>query len=656
MAIRNLKSAVMSAWTGKNTNQNLTDAIPGTLLSAKNMLVLADNQLRRSPGYTKVTQIGTAQIRAIAEFERTVDARQFVFVQTGDQIVAMQSDGSNQQSFSAGSQPSKPFQFVSNAFICYASNGVDAFRFVDSTGTLTQYKWGMDGSTNAADISLSPGTLTLNWGRRYVYCPVSKYTDSLGIERISVGPPSPMSAHTGPIANQVVNLTDIEDFTDVQVNFIWIFATADSPIDTSSTFYFAAEIPNGTTSFGDDLTDDELDNTRLAPFDNNPAPPSSILTTFQNRVVAVEQNQIRLSGYSEITLGIPEEAWPLSLFFNIPAGARTATAAITPDQGTTLVVDTAQSKFRYTGYDATTFTEQDSVASPGAVGALAQCKTPFGVAFLSQSKRLWLWNALSDNSPTEISADISQAYAGTYGMEDLDPNYLPNAKLVWYSYGKVHFLAVVTRTNDAPDGNANLIQLWSIPVKGSSSSGEISGSSSFFNQIGGIYQTDKIPAVSMTAAAAINAGNVPYVFLGDASGNVYRFPDGYMDDGTPFLSNVSSPWSLLDAEYKKRFYWIDFYVLSPASLLADGGPLNNFKLYAATSESAEDPPNWIPVDLQLIPSPDGVSQYALRGNLQVDGLNVGQYIRFTLVYPQDNNDEVILKTIVWFQPMYQGAP
>lgn len=656
MAIKNLTPATMSSFMGKNTSQNLTDAIPGTLLSAKNIMVLADNQIRRAPGYTLLQTVGTGPILNSFDFERNVDQKQFVFVQSGTSIYAMQADGTGLTELSTGEDPDAIFMFVQNSFICYASNGINAWRFVDNAGVLTKYQWGISAPAEAPAISLSAGTLTLTFGRTYVYSYVSIYTDSLGIQRVHVGPPSPISAASGPAANQIVELTDIIPSTDPQVNYIWIFQTSDSPVNTSATFYFAAQIPNGQTSYGDALLDTDLDQTRLAPFENFPAPPSTILSAFQSSLVAIQIDQIRLSGTDEITLGIPEEAWPLDLFFNIPSGSRMATAAISPDQGNSLIVDTADSKFRYTGYDASTFTEQDNIASPGSVGKLSQTKTPFGTAYLSQSQRLWLWNAnVTGSTPTEISGDIAQAYTGTYGMEDLSIADLPRSVLLWYSYGKVHFLAVLCRTNDAPDTGLNLIQLWSIPVKGSQSSGQITGSSSFYNQIGGIYQTDKIPLTSMTSGSVVRVKNQPFLFLGDATGNVYRFPDSFEDNGVPYLSNFSSPWSLLGSEAKKRFYWIDFFVQSPSSLTDSGEWLSNCHVYATTAESAEDPPVWIECSLMLVPSPNGQSQHAIRANLQTAGLSVGRYIRFALTYPQDNNDEILLKSIVWFAPVYQGA-
>jgi hypothetical protein len=659
MPIKNLNQASLSAFKGKNTLQNLADESASTLLSAKNVLVLADNQMRRVPGYTQVTQsVGGLPVYSIYDFARTVDGVQTVFVHAGPNIIAMNADGTNQRILST-LETSTPHVFVQNSFNCYSSNGKTSYRYVDNAGTLTRYQWGIDAPASAPAVALSAGTLTLTWGRTYVYCFVSKYTDSLGIERVHVGPPSPISAHTGPTASGIVDLTDIGASTDPQVTHIWVFATVDSPLNTSATFFFMAELTNGTTSYGDANLDTALDQTKLAPFDNNPMPPSAILTTFQNRVWAANGSMLRYSGFSEITLGIPEESWPLDAFFNVPAGTRTITAMTTLQTGTVLAVLTPDTWFGYTGTDAASFTEIDRIATPGCVGKFAIATTPFGVAWLSPSKRLFMWTGTG--SVPEISSDVTNSYPGTYGMEDLSDADLSTVQLQWFSYGKYHFLMAFCRTTDSPDlsPNLNLIQIWSIPVKGTQSTGEYTGSSQFFNQIGGIYETDKIPAVSLTGTGIVKVGSTPYVYMGDASGNVYRFPDGFQDSVASALqtytSNFSTTWQLYGLEGKKRFYWVDLFVEAPASLLDSGGPLSNYKVYAACSESPDDAPQWIPLQLQLVPSPSAQSQYAIRANLQVAGVNVGRYMRFQVSLPQDTNDQVVLKAVVYFAPYAPGV-
>jgi hypothetical protein len=665
VAIRGLKPATITQFLGKNTAQNMTDATDGTLLSAVNVMILADNQMRRAPGYTLVAKVGTGPIYSTFDFERNVDGAQFVFVHSGASLYVMNADGTNIRQLSTG-ETSEPFVFVQNSFICYASNGVNAYRFVDfggsivpgfvAAGVLTRYQWGINAPLTAPAISLSAGALTLTWGRNYVLCFVSQYTDSLGIVRVHVGPPSPLSAFSGPISAQAVNLTALATSTDPQVNFVWIFATTDGPINTSATLYFAAALANGTTTWADTLLDSKLDQTKVAPYNNNPAPPSRMLTTFQNRVAAIQTSQLRLSGYGEITLGIPEESWPLELFFNIPAGSRLATGISTLTQGSLLAVDTLDAVFGFTGSDESTFTEEDRIAMPGMVGKFAWTLTPWGRVYISESKRLFIWSGTIGTAPTEISAAVAQSYAGTYGMNDLSAIDLKSARIVWYSYGVQHYVIVLARTTDAPDAYLNWMQIWSIPVKGGASTGQYSGSSSFYNQIAGIYQTDKIPNDSFSSASIVKVASVPYVFLGGPTGNVYRFPDGYQDNGQTTLSSFSGTWTSLGTEAEKRFYWLDLYTTCDLSLLAQGGPLSNFKMWAAVGESAEDPVKYTLLDLQLVPNPKKPSQYALRGNLQVDGLNVGRYIRIAIQLPADLFDSEILKATIWHAPLYEGAP
>ena len=80
-----------------------------------------------------------------------------------------------------------------------------------------------------------------------------------------------------------------------------------------------------------------------------------------------------------------------------------------------------------------------------------------------------------------------------------------------------------------------------------------------------------------------------------------------------------------------------------------------FAISAAVSQSAEDPVVYKKLEMQLVPDPKKPSQYALRGNLQVDGLNMGHYIRIAVQMPSDAYDNVVLKAIVWHAPVYQGA-
>ena len=641
--IRNLKDATITKFLGKKTFANLADAEAGTLLVAKNVMVTEEQRLRRAPGYTKVTSFAGAS-QVTHDFQRDVDQKQFVIQQSGGSIYAMNPDGSGKITLSTGEAGTH--QFIQNAFALYSSDGHNAWRYVDKGGTLTKYKWGITAPTTAPALSISAGTLTLTYGRTYVYCYVSKYTDSLGIQRLSISAPSPISSHSGPIAAEVVTLSDIAASSDAQVNYIWIFAVTDSPFNASATYYFAAEIPNGQTSWGDTLTDDALDQTRLAPFDNNPAPPAPLLGVFQNRVVAVNGDLIQLSGYSEITLGIPEESWPADLFFNLPSGKRTATCLETLQAGTILCVGDGDFWYVYQGYDSSTFTEQDRVASPSGAGPLALCQTPFGLAFLAKNRRLYLWKAERD--PTDISSTIAGSLKGTYSMDDLDPEATGSAILRWFSYGSLSFLAVLCRTKDAPDANLNLIQIWSFAVTSGASSGLYGGSSTVYGQISGIYETDKIPSVSMTSCGIVEVGDVPYLFLGDANGNVYRFPDGYTDAGNSYEGLAQLAW-MLPYEGRSNFLALDVTTDRTDSVSA-------FGLYAIAADAPDQSLPMKQLEVMQLPNPKEQTDLTIRGKMNADGVATGKYISPIIAFPDDDSDAVISKVILWSRPTGAGMP
>lgn len=631
---------------GKKITVNMAASEPGTMLSAKNLLILSDGQLRRSPGYTLVAKVGSGPIKGQPfDFQRDVDQKQFVFIQSGGEIYAMNADGTGKVLLSTGE--TGVHQFVANSFNAYSSDGHNAWRYVDNAGVLTKYKWGIDAPTTAPAISLSAGTLTLTYGRTYVYCFVSKYTDSLGIQRVQVGRPSPISAHTGPIASEVVLLSTLNVSTDPQVNYKWIFEVTDSPFNTSATYFFAAEIANSVTSWGDTLTDGALDTTRLAPFDNHPAPPSPMLATFQNRVVAGNGSQLRLSGYSEITLGIPEESWPLNLFFNVPSGKRGISSLTSLQQGTYLCVTTQDFFYGYTGYDASTFVEQDRVASPGIAGPAARVLTPVGLAYLSANQSLRLWNGTSSN-PAELSQDIAKKLTGTYSMEDIDPAHIAESVLCWYDFGPMDLLVVFARTSDAPTAGFNLMQLWSFATEARDSSGMYGSSSGIYTQLTGTYQTDKLPSDTITAAGSVDVGfaGQNFIYLGDINGNVYRWPDGFTDNGNPYLGVGQMAWHLPN-QGKSRFYWAD--------LVTDrADSATSFALAAATADAPEQALPPTPLTVQQLPSPVHQSGQAIRASMNVAGVATGKFLTLYLEFPSDANDAVVRSVCLASRPLNEG--
>jgi len=654
MPIPNLTPTEFNSFIGKNTNDNAVKTGSEWLLVAKNVICQGDDTVKTCPGYTLVQQLsGGGKIIRQFDWQRESDKQQFVLVQHGNRLGAIRSDGSAAETVLSSTEDIlNSFDFVTNYFAAYANNGLNAYKIVDVSGTMTKYQWGINAPSVAPTIATGAGALTLTNGRQYCFCYVSYVTDSRGVQTMHIGPPSPLSAHTGPLTSKVVTVGGMTPSTDPQVTHKWVFSTVDTPLDTTSTFYFEAEITNATTSFGDTLADSALDTTRLAPFENHPAPLGSIMVTYQNRAVIIDPNtgNTYLSGFEEIDLGIPMEAFPSSLFFQIPSGIRKPTGATVVDGGNTLLIGTEEAWYKFTGYNAQTFTEQDRVISPGPVGKKAIIRTPQYLTWVSRDKRLWAWNTSVSSVtgvpgfPIEFSFNIQQKLAGTYSMEDMKDAQLSDVELQWFTYGKHHYVVCSCNTNDAVDDSGgpvtsfNWIQLWYVDYEN--------------GQIKSIGETDFIPDDRFSSSAVVLVGGVtPYIFFGDSStGNIYRWPDGFRHNGASYTPICGGAWSQCEFEGNKRFYWMD--IITDRSDFKDAG-----FAYAAMA-AAPDFVNVTPqkCDLQQLPAPEGNNANAVRANLQQAGTSVGNYMRWFTQLPDDGVQTTLRTVKVFSRPIYQGAP
>src|ERR1700739_4203762 len=325
MAIQNLQSTEFSSFIGKNTDDNTVKTAPEFLLVGKNVICQGDDTIKTCPGYTAVKQLGGKIVKQF-DWQRPADKKQFLLVQHNGKLGILQQNADGSYAAEAVLSPAEDdtasFDFITSYFAAYGNNGKNAYRIVDVAGVATAFKWGIAAPTVAPTISFSAGSQTLKYGRKYCMSFVSYFTDSSGFQRMHIGPPGPLSVHTGPQTSMVPVLGSLQVSTDPQVTHKWIFSTVDTPDDTSSIFYFEAELTNATTGFGDTLPDDSLDTTRLAPFDNNPAPLGTAMRSYQNRVVILDPvtGFIYFSGFEEIDLGDPMASFPSDLFFEPPAG------------------------------------------------------------------------------------------------------------------------------------------------------------------------------------------------------------------------------------------------------------------------------------------------------------------------------------------------
>ena len=645
--INGLTSGDVSRFTGKNLASNLTAMNSGDLLAAHNIQILNDGNVRRVPGYTLVSKVN-GSIQKLHDFQRDVDNKQFVIVQHNGALGWIPATGGDETQLSNGVvSTTVPMDFVQSDFILYGSDGVGAWRYVDKGGVLTQYQWGIDAPPAAPTIGISgTSTLTLVYGRQYVYCYVSYYTDSLGIERMHIGAPSPFSPYSGPVTNQALVVGGIVPSTDPQVTNIWIFQTYDAAVNTQSTFYFAAELTNGVTSYADTLPDSAVDVTRTAPFDNHPAPVSPVLTTFQSRIWAlVKLVGAQFSSYSETFLGIPEESWPSVNFYPIPSGDRSANSFQNPNNGTSLWIGTEEYWDSLSGYDYTAYSANDRFLSPGTAGKQLVVTTPAYTVWIGPDKKMWAYNGLVSSSQdipaqaAELSYPIDTSLAGTVSMNDLTASQLSGAILLYFSYGSLHYLILFANTDGTQ--NYNWMALWQLNIEGQS--------------VSGIYQTDKFPSHPICAAANIDVGDQPFVFLGDANGNIFRWPDGYTDAGILYPSYITSAWMGSGDMYSQHL-WLDVEIDSQPVFTTPVNPQTSWGVSAVAART----PNMFAglTGLQTLPAFNAreASQNTFSASLRGKKTEYGHYLLAQITMPNDGKPHAIQKISLKRKPVYQGAP
>jgi hypothetical protein len=535
--IQNLEKAILNDFRGgRQTARNLTNMIPEAALVASDVEFLGDSMVRKRKGYTKVLGTGS-QIQRIYDYQRQSDSKQWLVLNYGTSLAFTKNDGtagltvlSSSESTTAG------FCFVDGSPMgLYLSNGVNAYAEYNVSGTETLWTHGLQAPLTAPTVSLSAGTLTLDFGRQYAFCYVSKWTDSVGTHFVHVGPPSPISGNTGPFTNKVVNVGGLTASSNPRVTHIWIFGTTDLATGQAGNLIFVGEIANGTTSFGDSLTVTQLDSTRSLPIDNLPPPPYQWAVEYQGRIAIMgipsDPDAVYCSGLSEIDLGIPQESFPSTVRFQVPGKVKRISGGIVFNQ--TLMLATPKMWFKVTGFDANTFQKDDDIIEPGCAGFQAVTVVQNQMIWLGPDKKLWGWDFAS--APVDLSAKLAQPIPGLRSMADITDAQLPNAIVRVYNFGRYHLIFVGVST----DGGAGISWLQAYDAS------SLVGASGYRTLLSdgsnvGLTESDFNFAHRMFAMSPVDVGNTTYMFFGDGGGNVYRWPDGpNCDAGVATITNVS---------------------------------------------------------------------------------------------------------------------
>ena len=645
---------------GRVTEDNLTEMMPESLLLANNILILADKMPTKRPGYTLVQNLGSGPVLATFDYQRDVDLTQFLISQVAGQLVQSKVDGTGAPLIlSTGESTTKIYSFVvGSPFALYMANGVKMQGLFDSGGVNKLFAMGISAPLTAPTVALVAGTVTTTYGWQWAYCYVRKITDGSGVTRMHIGPPSPLSASSGPLTSQLANVSGFAAPPDPSWNFIWIFRTNDTPADSTDALFFDAEIPVATTTFADSNLDGVLDLTRPVPYENFPPPLGEILVMYQSRIavggLVGQTNIVVLGGFEEILLGLPAEAFPPALAFQVPGGKHKISGlAATNEAG---FIGTKDLWFTITGYNAATLRKSDVVVRPGPIGKKACVVTPRHLVYLGRDRKLYGWDMASPE-PINLSVNLGKPLLGSMSMEDISDDDVENAEVRWFSFGRNSFIMVLVNTGAVPLGQFDWIQMWNASFLGQTlpSDGVT---------IVGLIESDFWPSDVMSCSAMVEVKNRTYVFLGDPNGNIFRWPDGFLDNGKGFSAVLGSPWDalkvfigqmfhpLLPAEVVKRLFWFDLHTNREDTQ-------SSFQLEAIVADSPDMTlaPIGVPFGPLMASDGSGPVPAAARAQLhQVPRVSVGRWCRFFVIFPDDDAPAQITRFAVSAKPLYGIAP
>lgn len=648
MAIKGLQAKSYDSFRGgRFTRSDIAKISDDHLLVANQLLFIGDGTLHKRPGYTLVKNVGF-NVQKIFDFRRQVDATQFVILAGSGKISYLDALGNNLSvSVVTGEDPTALWQFATNVFGLYGSNGINAYRFIDVAGILTKRNWGIQPPAAAPTFTTPAGTLTSVYGWQYAFSYVSKWTDSSGITRVHVGPPSPISLSTGVVTSVAVTLANLLASADPQVTHIWIWRTNDTPANSTSVLYFLAEIANGTTTYADSLPDTALDITRIIPYNNFAPPAGSIIFEYQGRFIIAgipgKPDLVQATGLEEISVGIPQETAPKSVFFNVPGGTKKVTAGC--EFNATAMLATELAWTQVTGLSAETFQQNDFIIKPGCAGSKLVCTTPAWMAWVGPDKKIWAWNGSAE--PVEISWKIARADGSNQlSMESIDDTQLANGELRWYSYGRYNLLMLLVSTQ--PNlGYFDWCQLWdcSILTGPAGPYGELTKD----GRLLGAAESDAFFSDHIITAGDVLVKSKFYLWLADNAGNIFRWPDGFTDNGTQYLPAAGSEFSDCDLpEFQKRFHFMDVRTSNQAAK-------DVFQVSALAADGVNI--EAVPTDLKIIgiPAKDGGDQTCFRARMGVDGVSTGRYVRWFIEFPASDTPEKIYQAAVKWAPVQETA-
>lgn len=559
-------------------------------------------------------------------------------------------------------------------------------------GTLIAAPAGIIAPADQPNVAGNAGAVfTLVYGWTYSFCYVRQWTDAQGTTRYHIGPPtisqpqqtrfpqSQLHFHGGgqppPATRQ--NFVGPGNYTNVTVtgdapptpfwNYVWIFRTNDTPLGTTSSLFYAGQVALAAGqpwNFTDAppaafvTVDDGLDETKPIPYDNYPPPGGSVAAELNSRVVIAgipgSPSLVQMTGYEEILLGVPQEACPQDLFFEIPTGIKAVSTLAEFNEN--LYISSVRAWFALSGFDISTFQLRNKVCEPGPIGPKAFCTTHTHLVYLSEDKLLWGWDGVSSR-PVNFAKNLSKQLVGALSMEDIDTATLAQAELQWFHRGRYNVIAVMVNTGAVPPGQYDWIQLWDASFLGETYDDNVTAV--------GLVETDFFPSDTFSCSAQMLFDDDRYMIFGDPNGNIYRWPDGTQDNGKNFAGALCTAWSPLNVfigpmfhpipqgEVTKRLFWADMHTDREDAL-------ESFGLAAVVADSPDMNIGARALPLQPLLATSGnrgPSQSAVRGRFYEDPkLSMGRWCRVFVIFPDDGNGGTLVRLSVSAKPMFGVAP
>jgi hypothetical protein len=423
-----------------------------------------------------------------------------------------------------------------------------------------------------------------------------------------------------------------------QATHFWIFATTDTIIDGTDSYFFAAEIPSAQTSWADSLYDTDLDTTRSAPWDNYPPPAGALIALeYQGRAALIYDDKLQLSALNEIDLGIAMDAFPKTLLFPIPGGVKNFIGAGVFQN--TLLIATEDKWIRIT-YDASTgtFTKTDNVLFPGAVSRKAIKEIHGRWVWLGRDKKLWAWTGVSGDDPLPANNSILASSADQLSADDVSDALLNDCELQWFSRGTFDFAILLSSSDHNVNGEKDWIQMWDLtPIVGSKT-------------VQGYVQqpslTDFFPYDQMHSSLVAKSNGSLYTFLGsNVDGKIFRWPDGNTFNGEA-IDNAAfgTPWmKIADGKLRLFFTKILSNIAEAYTQLRVRVSAGNGTSRISQSVDAET--------IALGQDDDNPDTTVAVVNMNQKGLSNGQFVKLFVIFPALDMQMTIDAIQVWYKQL-----